>query len=96
MEAWSEITLLAPICYLIKTSWSKDTWIYTLIRASVHCLCMRVERTNSEDWSAYTPVTLDQRNISQIILQKLKKNAASKIHLSYLNASMAKIEMAYS
>ena len=60
----------------IKTSWSNDTWIYMLIWASLHCLCIRVEITNSGDWSAYTSVTCDQWNISQIIL---KKNAANKI-----------------
>ena len=47
-------------------------------------------------WSSYTSVTCDQWYISQIILQKLKKNAANKIHLSHLNASMSKNEMTYS
>ena len=76
IEAWSGITLLAHKCYLLKTSWSNDTLIYSLIWPSLHCLCIRVESTHCGDWSAYTSVTCDQWNISQIILQKIKKNAA--------------------
>ena len=63
----------------------------------LHCLRFRVECTNSGDWSAYTSVTCDQLNASQIILKKKSnKNAANKIHLVHVNASMAKIEMRYS
>ena len=37
---------------------------------SPHCLRIRVECTNNDNWSAYTPVTCDKWNISQIFLQK--------------------------
>ena len=67
---------------------------YTRWSECLHCLRIRVECTNSGDWSAYTYVTCDQWNASEIILKKKsKKNAAIKFHLSNLNAPMAKKEM---
>ena len=78
IEAWSENTLLVPTCYLIKTAWSNGTLIYTctLIWVCLHCLLIRVECTNSGDWSADTFVTCDHWNSSQIIL---KKNPTKKL-----------------
>ena len=57
----------------------------------LHYLRIRTECTNSGDWSDYTSVTCDQWNTFQIILKKKSnKNAAYKIHLSHVIASMAK------
>ena len=36
-----------------KTAWSNGTWIYKLSEC-LHCLRIRVECTNNEDWLAYT------------------------------------------
>ena len=91
IEAWSEITLLVPKCYLRKTSWSNGTLIYTLNWVPPP-VANRVECTNSGDWSAYISVTCDQWNTSQIILKKKSdKIAANKIHVFHVNASVAKI-----
>ena len=70
IEAWSEIALLIPKCFLKKITWPNGTWVYTRWRECLHCLRIRVECTNSGDWSAYTSVTYYQRNASQIILKK--------------------------
>ena len=78
---------------MIKTTWSNGTWIYSLIWVSLDCLRIRIECTKSGDWSASTSVTYDQWNVFQIILQKIiTKNAVTcnKIHLSHVNAFMAK------
>ena len=59
IEAWSEFTLLVPKCYLLKTH-NQTAHEYTRWSECLHCLRIRVECTNSGDWSAYTSVTCDQ------------------------------------
>ena len=66
-EPLSDNTLLAPICYFIKTNQAANGYYAEWV--SLHCLCIKVECTNSGDWSDCTNATCHQWNVSPIILQ---------------------------
>ena len=57
--------------FLVQIAIDKDSVITRhMIWVRLHRLRIRVECTNSGDWSAYTSVTWNQGNTSQIILKK--------------------------